>query len=151
MNENRVLFIEEAIIEAVKQLLASRMNELLKEVDYPIPYVEFGSCSGGDAVIPKVAIIACERTENERLALLNAYSLSVVFDVPESADSVLYTFMYYCAASKAFDENPKLGGIVDGVVIVNDRIKPPEKTNCGRNWQVVITLRLTVEGLSIQE
>jgi hypothetical protein len=146
MSGNRVLFIEEAIIKAVENLLSSRMNELLGQLDYPIPYVEFGTYSGDSIVSPKIAITVCGRTEKERLILLDAYTLSITFNLPETPDSVLFTFAYSCASNKVFTDDPTLGGIVDRVVIMEEKIIPPKTPNCGQEWQVAITLRITVEG-----
>ena len=42
--------IEMRIIEAVKKLLTSRVNELLGELEFPIPVIEFGQNEGRSVV-----------------------------------------------------------------------------------------------------
>ena len=146
MNENKVLFIEDTIIGGVKSLLTSRINELLGEIEYNIPIIEFGNYSGANVIVPKIELKSCERTEKERLILLDAYTLTVTFDLPESPDSVLFTWIYFCALNKVFNDNPTLDGIADRVTMIDEDIKPPKVLHCGQDWQVTIKLRITVEG-----
>jgi hypothetical protein len=146
MNGNKVLFIEDTIIEGVKSLLTSRMNELIADIDCNIPIIEFGNYSGANVIVPKIAFTSCERTEKERLILLDAYSITITFDVPDNPDSVLFTWVYFCAANKVFNDSPTLGGIADRLTLTSEDIKPPKVLNCGQDWQVIVKLRLTVEG-----
>jgi hypothetical protein len=148
MNDNRDLFIEEAITGAVKSLLSGRVNELLGEMQFFIPLVEFGNYSGGDVVCPAVALASCERTEKERIILLDAYSVTVTFTVPIAEDSELYCYAYAAAVSKALMENPTLSGVADRVTISGKKYVSPKNANCGQEWQVIITLRITVEGMA---
>jgi hypothetical protein len=80
---DKSLFIEEIIINSLKFLLAGRVNDLLGEMEYPIPPVEFGSYRGGSFVVPVIALSTCERSEKERIIRLDAYSLTITFAVPE--------------------------------------------------------------------
>jgi hypothetical protein len=48
---DKSLFIEEIIINSLKSLLAGRVNELLRETEYPIPPIECGSYRGGSVVV----------------------------------------------------------------------------------------------------
>jgi hypothetical protein len=63
MNDNRALFVEEAIMAAVKRLLSGRVNEILGEAEYPIPPVEFGNYRGGSA-FPKEYIFIYINADN---------------------------------------------------------------------------------------
>ena len=146
MNDPRFFFIESAIIEAVKKLLTGPMNELFGTLDSFIPSIEFSKYSGSGVVIPKITINACEQTEKERLILLNAYSLSITFNLPDLPDGELYTFVYCCAADKVFRENPTLYGTVNRIALTRSDIIPPKLRSCGDDWRVVLTLRVTVEG-----
>jgi hypothetical protein len=38
-----------------------------------------------------------------------------------------------------------LGGIVDKAVITGKKYNPPKFQNCGEGWELVITLRITIE------
>ncbi|MDR0473618.1 MAG: hypothetical protein LBH43_08125 [Treponema sp.] len=146
MSDNRALFIEETITGAVKRLLTERVNELLGEMQFVIPLVEFVNYVGGMVVCPVIALSSCERMEKERIICLDAYSLTLTFDVPETADSESHCYAYSAAVGKALAENPTLGGVVDRVSISGKKYVPPKNANCGQEWQVIITLRLTVEG-----
>ena len=147
MSDNRTLFIEEAIIGAVKRLLAERVNEILSEWDILIPVIEFSHIGNGFAVASVVSLSTCERTEKERIIRQDAYSLTVTFTLQEHEDGELYCYGYAYSFEKALGENVTLGGIVDRAVITGKKYIPPKKTNCGEGWGLVITLRLTVEGV----
>jgi hypothetical protein len=49
---DKALFIEEIIINSLKSLLTGRVNELLGEMEYPIPPIEFGSYRDGSGYRP---------------------------------------------------------------------------------------------------
>ena len=138
-------FIELQIITAVKRLLAGRVNELLGEMEFAVPLVEFGKFSGGNVVVPIITLSSCERTEKERIILLDAYSLTVTFNVPETAESELFCYAYAAAVCKALEENPTLCGVADRVVVSGKKYVPPKKANCGQGWEVLIGLRVTLE------
>jgi len=142
MNE----FIELQILEAVRGLLVGRVNVLLNDLQLAIPPVDLSDYKGGAAVVPVIALAMCERTEKERIILLDAYSLTITFNVPETGDSELICYAYSSAVGRALGENPSLGGVVDRVVVSGKKYVPPKVANCGMEWQVIITLRITVEG-----
>ena len=137
--------IEMRIIEAVRELLSGKVNELLDNMCFPIPLIEFSDYQGRDVVVPAIALSACERSEKERLILVDAYSVTITFDVPETADCELICYAYAAAVGKAFEINPTLGGIADRAVISGKKYSKPKVANCGQDWQVVINLRITVE------
>jgi hypothetical protein len=60
------LSIEENIINSVKKLLSGPVNELLGEMEYPIPPVEFGNYRGGSTVVPVIGLSTCERSEKDK-------------------------------------------------------------------------------------
>jgi len=82
---------------------------------------------------------------------VDAYSLTVAFNVPETEDSELFCYAYSSAVCKALDLNPTLGGIADRVVVSGKKYVPPKVVNSGMEWQAVICLRITVEGMENRE
>ncbi|MDR0472487.1 MAG: hypothetical protein LBH43_02280 [Treponema sp.] len=140
-------FIEQEIITAVQGLLTGRVNELLGTVQYAIPIVEIGNYCGSTAVVPVLAIVSCERSEKERIIKLDVYSLTITFTLPEMPDSELHCFVYAWAVCKALEENSTLAGIVDRAVITGKKYIQPKKLNCSQEWELVLNLRITVEGV----
>ena len=139
-------FIEQRIIGAVREVLTGRVNELLGKVEFAIPIVEFGDFEGGSAVVPTISLSACERTEKERIVRLDAYSLTVTFNLPETPESEQQCYAYSGAISRAIYDNQTLCGVADRAVITGKKYLSPKKPNCGEGWQLVISLRVTVEG-----
>jgi hypothetical protein len=148
MNDNQALYIEEAIIEAVKRLLAGRVNEILVDVEFPVPPVEFGNFGGGSVVAPVLVLSTCERNEKERIIQLDAYTVTISFVLPENPDGELSCYAYAATVEKAIVENPSLDGVVSRAVLTGKKYVPPKKPHCGDGWEVILTLRLTVEGMS---
>ena len=148
MNDERALFSEEAIIRAVKKLLDGRVNEIIRGWDYLMPVIDFKACGGSYAVAPAVSLSSCERTEKERIINLDAYSLTVSFTLDEHEDGELYCYGYAYAFGKALGEDTTLGGIVERVIITGKKYVPPKKPNCGEGWGLVLSLRITVEGMA---
>ena len=146
MSDNRALFVEEGITGAVKRLLAGRVNEILGEAEFPIPLIEFGGYSSGSVIVPVISLSTCERTEKERIVRLDAYSLTMTFTLPESPDSEWHCYAYAAAVDKAITENSAFGGVASRAVLVGKKYVPPKKAHCGEGWEVILTLRVTVEG-----
>ncbi len=146
-NEEREMYTEEKIISAVKQLLSGCVNELLGEVLLHIPLVEFSDYEGRDVIVPVITLSECERSEKERIICVDAYSMTVSFSVPHTAEAELYCFAYATAFHNAIDEDRTLGGIVDRAVITGKKYVKPKVKNCDDNWSVTIFLRLTVEDI----
>jgi hypothetical protein len=143
---DKELFIEEIIINSLKSLLAGRVNELLGETEYPIPPVEFGSYRGGSAIVPAVALSTCERSEKERIVRLDAYTLTIAFTVPEWPKGERNCYAYAVSVATALRENPTLGGIASRAELTGKKYVPPKQGGTGGEWEVILTLRLTVEG-----
>ncbi len=137
-------FIEQRIIKAVRGLLTGRVNEILHDDELDVPIIEFGY-----GVSPVVALGLCEQTEKERIIRLDAYSLTITFELPEKIDSEIQCYAYCGAICRALKENHTLGGVADRAVVVGEKYVPPKKANCGNNWEVVILLRVTVEEMKI--
>jgi hypothetical protein len=146
MGEN--FFIEQEILSAVRGLLTGRVNEILGEGDLYVPPVEIGGCFGGSVAVPVISLSTCERTEKERILLLDAYSLTITFALPESPESELHCYAYAAAVEKAISADPALGGVAERAVLTGKKYKPPKKPYCGEGWEIILTLRVTVEGAS---
>jgi hypothetical protein len=147
------LFIEEIIINSLKSLLAGRVNELLRETEYPIPPIEFGSYRGGSAMVgacgPVIALSACERSEKERIIRLDAYTLTITFTAPEHPAGERNCYAYAGAVVTALLENPTLGGAADRVELTGKKYVPPKQSGAGGDWGVTLTLRVTTEGAGL--
>jgi len=143
--------IELQIISAVKDILLGRVNEVLGEWQFIIPIFEFSEYQGRTAVVPVISLASCERTEKERIIRLDAYTLTITLTLQETPETELYCYAYTAAVCKALKENPTLGGIADRAEITGKKYVPPKKLNCGNDWEVVITLRVTVEGMGNRE
>jgi hypothetical protein len=138
-------FIETRIITAIRGMLTGRVNEMLGEMECPIPIVEFGEYRGGTAVVPVIALVTCERTEKERIIRLDAYTLTISFSFLDMPESELYCYAYSGAVGRAVFDDPALGGVADRAVITGKKYQPPKKANCGQGWELTISLRITVE------
>ena len=80
---------------------------------------------------------------------MDSYSLTITFTLPESRDSELHCYAYSAAVIMAVYENPTLEGIVNRAVITAKKYNRPKIAHCGEPWELVLTLRLTIEGLSL--
>ena len=120
-------------------------------MELPVPPVEMGEYSGGSVVVPVINLSTCERSEKERIIRLDAYSLTIVFSVPESPENELHCYAYAAAVEKALGENQALGGVASRAVLVGKKYAAPKKPHCGDGWEVVLTLRVTVEKLITNE
>jgi len=139
------LFIEQKIISAVREVLTGKINEMLRDVSCSVPPVEFCEYMGRSAVVPKIVFSSCERTEKERIIRLDAYTLTVTFTLPETPESEKFCYIYSGAVSKAIYENPTLCGVADRAVVIGKKYLSPKNQGCGEGWQLVISLRITVE------
>ena len=140
-------FLEQRIIEAIKKLLTGQVNVLLGDSQFSIPVIEFGGNGCGYTVAPVISLRGCERTEKERIVRQDVYSLTITISFPESPESELHCYAYAGAVGRAIYDNPTLGGVVDRAVITSKIFKFPKKPNCREDSELVITLRITVEGI----
>jgi hypothetical protein len=139
-------FVEQHILTAVRGLLVGRVNELLSEFEFAIPLIELGEYRGGSALVPVITLSTCERSEKEHIILLDAYALTIAFSLPENPESELHCYAYAAAVEKALGENPALGGVVSRAVLCGKKYLAPKKPHCGDGWEIILTLRVTVEG-----
>jgi hypothetical protein len=146
---DKELFIEENIINSLKSLLAGRVNELLGETEYPIPPIEFGSYRGGSFVASVIALSTCERTEKERIIRLDAYTLTIAFTVPEHPAGDRNCYAYAASVATALKENPTLGGAASRVELTGKKYTPPKQSGTGGDWELILTLRITIEEAGI--
>jgi len=144
MNE----FIEQKIINAVKKLLTGYFNAYLLQFDFQIPIVEFGIFRGVNVIAPLIALSSCEQTEKERIVKQDTYSVTVTFPVLDSVESEMFCFAYADAFKKALGDDVTLGGVADRATITNKKYVPPKKADCGMDWELIITLRVIIEGLN---
>jgi hypothetical protein len=140
------LFIEEKLLNSVEKLLSGRVNELLGEMKYPIPAIEFGDYRGGSAVVPVIVLSTCERSEKERIILLDAYSLTITFAVPEMLEAERDCYTYASSVAVALREEPTLGGVASRAVLTGKKYVPPKHPGTGQGWEAILTLRVAVEG-----
>jgi hypothetical protein len=140
------LFIEEILINSLKSLLTGRVNELLEETEYPIPPIEFGNYRGGSTVVPVIALSTCGRSEKERIVRLDAYTLTITFTVPEWPGGERNCYAYASSVDTALRENPTLSGAATWAELAGKKYVPPKQSGPGGDWEVILTLRLTVEG-----
>ena len=140
-------FIEQQIIEAVRKLLSGQVNDLLGNSQFSIPVIEFGGNGSGYTVAPVISLSSCERTEKERIVRQDTYLMTITFSFQEQPESELHLYAYSGAVSRVFYDNPTLGGVTNRAIITGKKYVFPKKPNCGGNFELLITLRITVEGL----
>ena len=140
-------FVEQRIISAVRNLLNVQVNNYLKELQFVVPLVELGNYSGADVVSPVVSLSVCEQTEKERIIRQEVYSVTITFNLPETMESELHCYAYSGAVAKALYDNPTLGGVVNRAVVTGKKYNFPKKQHNGEGYGLVVTLRLTVEGM----
>jgi hypothetical protein len=145
---SEIVFIEQQIINAVRKLLTGKVNEKLNNWNFFFPLIEFSNYGGASAIVPVISLSSCEQSEKERVIRQDAYTLTITFSVPETADSELSCYAYANVFGIVLGEDVTLGGVADRAVITNKKYVPPKKPNCGMEWELVITLRVTVEGMS---
>jgi hypothetical protein len=145
---DETLFIEEILLNSVKKLLSGRVNELLGEMEYPIPPIEFGGYRGSSAVVPGIALSSCERSEKERIIRLDAYTLTITFAVPEYPGRERNCYAYASSVTTALREDPTLSGTVDRAVLTGKKYTQPKHPGNGEGWEVILTLRVIMEGMT---
>ena len=141
-------FIEQRIINAIKVLIKEKVNEILNDWNFIIPLFEFTDFIGSTAITPVVTLTSCEQTEKERIIKLDAYSMSITITIPENPESELYCYAYSNAFKKALNADVTLGGVADRAVIIERKIIPPKKPNCGMEWELIMSLRITIEEIT---
>jgi hypothetical protein len=121
------------------------VNELLRETEYPIPPVEFGAYRGGSTVVPVIALSTCERSEKERIIWLDTYTLTVAFAMPEHPAGERNCYANAASMAAALGEDPALGGAASRAVLAGKKYAPSKQSGTGEGWEVILTLRVTVQ------
>jgi hypothetical protein len=96
-------------------------------------------------VVPVLSLSGCERTEKERVIRVDAYSVVITFVLPETPESELFCYAYAGAVDRALREDPTLGGTADYALLVKKEYKAPKRPGTGEAWELVLSLRVTVE------
>jgi hypothetical protein len=146
MSDNRALFIEEAITGAIKRLMSGRVNEQLEGLGFHIPLIDFDGWTG--AVCPVLRLTLGERNEKDRIIKADVYVATITLNVPE-LDGERNCYAYAALVEQALAEDVTLGGTVDRAVMTGKKYTPPKIPHCGDGWEVVITLRVTIEGTAL--
>jgi hypothetical protein len=146
--DNRATYIEAIIINSLKSLLAGRVNELVGEAEFLIPPIEFTHKPNGGyySVTPELSVSTCERSEKDRIVLVDAYKVTITFTCPEQ-NGERNCYVYAGAVDRALREYPTLGGTADYALLVKKDYRGPKHPGTGEGWEAVLTLRLTVEGI----
>jgi hypothetical protein len=139
------IFIEQKILDAIRELLTGKANKILREMEFPIPIIEIGGYGCGYAAVPIISLSTCEQTEKERIIRIDAYSLTIHFELSDTPESETECYAYGDAIGKALKADSTLGGVVDKAVITGKKYLPPHKFGCGDGWEVVLILRVTME------
>jgi hypothetical protein len=155
---DKSLFIEENIVNSLKKLLLGPVNELLGETEYPIPPVEFGQSGytglstefrqSRNSTAPTITLSTCERSEKERIIRLDTYTLTITFSLPEMPGNEVCGYAYAAAVDRALGGNPTLGGVADRAVLTGKKYVPPKHPGTGEGWELILTLRVIVEGMA---
>jgi hypothetical protein len=146
MSDSRILFTEEAITGAVKKLLTGRVNELLEKLQFNILLIELSNYSGDTVIQPAIVLSTCERSEKERLVLLDSYTLTITFSLVNDDDCDLFRYAYADTVNKAITEDVTLGGIAERTVLTGKKYGDPKKSVYGEKAEVILAYRVTVDG-----
>ncbi|MDR2079473.1 MAG: hypothetical protein LBP74_07130 [Treponema sp.] len=136
--------IEEILLNSVKRLLSGRVNELLGEMEYPIPPVEFGQ-SGFTGLSPTISLSTCERSEKDRIVRLDTYTLTITFTVPEHPAGERNCYAYAASVAAALRENPTLGGVVNRAEMTGKKYTPPKQSGTGGDWETELKIHILVD------
>jgi hypothetical protein len=139
------IFVEEILLDSVRKLLLGRVNEILADAEFAVPLLEFGDYSGDSVTVPVIFLSSCERSEKERIIRLDAYALTISFDLPETSYGELACYAYAAAVEKALGENPALGGVASRAGLTGKKYFPPKKPHCGDGWGLVLALRVITD------
>ena len=137
---------------ALRKLLAEDVNELLEEAALPsgdvVLPVEFalGRGSGRYGITPEIRLACGERSEKERVVLVDVYTVTIAFVCVRGECS---SYPYAWAVDQALRADTTLGGVVDRVSLVKKTwaaLKGPED-----GTELTFTLRVMLEGIRNRE
>jgi hypothetical protein len=120
----------------------------LEDAERAVPLVEFSPSPPGGYLItaPEVRLVTGERTEKDRIIGLDVYSLTVTFTVPENGGE-RNCYAYAGAVERALREDPTLSGTADRAFLFKKEYHAPKRPDMGEPWELVLTLRVTTEGI----
>lgn len=131
--------------------MAGRVNDLLQEVGFQIPLIDFDGGTG--TVCPGLRLALGERTEKDRIIKVDVYALTITLNVPDlwfhGNLGERNCYAYAALVEQALAEDVTLGGTVDQVVLTGKKYTPPKIPHCGDGWEVIITLRITLDGMTL--
>ena len=130
------IFIEQQIINAVRELLSGKVNEVLAELNIKVPLIEFGQYCSESVIVPVIDLETCECSEKERIIRMDAYSLTISFTFPDTENSDLLCYAYSAVVKQALIENPTLDSVVDRAIITGKKYE---------NHKMIMTLRLIIK------
>jgi hypothetical protein len=148
MTDRKGSYIEETIINSLKSTLLGRVNELLGEAEFLIPPIEFTHKPNGGyySVTPELSISTGERSEKDRIVLLDAYKVTITFSMPEQYGE-RNCYAYAASVDRALREDATLGGTADYALLVKKEYKAPKRPGTGEPWETTLTLRVSTEGI----
>jgi len=133
---------EQILIEMTEELLSGAVNFYLGELDVAVPLFEI-DCSrrlGSYGIYPDIEISECELSDKERIIKVEAYALKITVRI-QRLEEKKHLYFYAYALDKAIGDDPTFGGVADSVSIVQKKYCRNESGG----WEIVITLRATVE------
>jgi len=73
--------------------------------------------------------------------------LTVTFPVFDTVESELFCYAYADAVNKVLADDVTLGCIADRALITEKKYVPPKKSDCGLEWELNISMRITIEAV----
>ena len=141
--------IEIQIIEAVKNILSGRVNEIVNEWAENLPVIEFGNYQSDKVITPVITLDYCEQTEKDRIIKHDAYNLTINISLPEMKEGEYFCYAYNSAISLALYQNPTLNSVANTVTPVKKKYIPPKSVKCGEGWAITLIYKVTVEEMSV--
>lgn len=141
--------IEIQIIEAVKNILSGRVNEIINDWAENLPVIEFGNYQSDKVITPIITLDDCVQTEKERIIKLDVYTLTISVSLPEMKEGEFFCYVYNAAIASALYQNPTLNGAVNSLAPVRKKYTPPKTNNCGEGWAITLNYQITVEGMAV--
>ena len=130
-------FIEQRIVEAVRFLLAGRVNTILQGRKFDAPVIGYRDYCGSSVIPPEIMLAPCERAEKEQHIQQAVYSVTIAFTLPPSPESELCCYAFAGAVGRAVFDNPTLGGLANWCSVTGKKFMPPKKQHIGEEWRLV--------------
>ena len=137
--------IKEKLIAVIQDLLTDKVNEILSDMQFPIPLIDFSNNGTDKVIIPSLTLTSCDFAEKEYAMGLCTYLLNITFDVSDMKDSELCYYVYAAAVEKAIKEDVTLGGFAKLVVFSGKKYDLLQKTLAGEKKEVLLYYQITVD------